>query len=115
MWISVETVVQKKQGEIVTIKLFGRSGCARTRRVYLRLSKWIATLGESTNLSFIYFDLETAAGLAEAAYEQLEGNLPVLIVEAVEPGTAISGEPLFRDRNMFSGEEEPIRFFPSRN
>jgi len=99
----------------MTIKLFGRAGCARTRRVYLRLSKWMATLGESVNLQFEYFDLETAEGLAEAAYEQLEGDLPVLIVEAEEPGEAISGEPLFRDRSTFLGEGEPIRFYPSRN
>ena len=97
------------------IKLFGRSGCARTRRVYLRLSKWIATLKESVQVDLEYFDLETAEGLAEAAFEQLEGDLPVLIVEAEEPDTAISGEPLFRDRNSFLGESEFARFFPSRN
>lgn len=99
----------------MTIKLFGRSGCARTRRVYLRLSKWLAGLAETAEVDFVYFDLETAAGLAEAAFEQLEGDLPVLIVETMGPGTAISGEPLFRDRNTISGEGEWGRLFPSRN
>jgi len=99
----------------VTIKLFGRSGCARTRKVYLRLSNWIATLGQSIQVEMVFFDLETAEGLAEAAFEQLEGDLPVLIVEAEGPGTAISGEPLFRDRKSFLGDREWERFFPSRN
>jgi hypothetical protein len=81
----------------------------------LRLQKWLAALQETATVDFVYFDLETAAGLAEAAFEQLEGDLPVLIVETEGPGTAISGEPLFRDRNTFSGEAESVRFFPSRN
>ena len=73
----------------------------------------MATLDESArSMEFEYFDLETAEGLAEAAFEQLEGDLPVLIVEAEEPGTAISGEPLFRDRNTFLGEVENTFDFP---
>ena len=97
------------------LKLFGRSGCARTRRVYLRLSKWVTALEGAPGVRFIYFDLETAAGLAEAAFEQLEGDLPVLIVESKEPGKVISGEPLFRDRNTFSGDGSWTRFYPSDN
>lgn len=75
----------------------------------------MASMRQSVRVDFRFFDLETAEGLAEAAYEQLEGDLPVLIVEAESPGTAISGEPLFRDRNTFSGERELSAFFPSRN
>jgi hypothetical protein len=39
-----------------------------------------------------FHDLGTVEGLAEAAFQQLEGDLPAVLVDAKVPGVAISGE-----------------------
>lgn len=80
------------------VRVFGRSGCARTGEVLLRLKRWLSGISFADRARLEYYDLETAEGLAEAAYQQLEGDLPVVLVVTKAPGLAISGDVPFRSR-----------------
>lgn len=66
----------------------------------LRVRRFLNKVGWSDRVRVEFFDLETAEGLAEAAYQQLDGELPAVLVEAKVPGAAISGETPFRGRIM---------------
>jgi hypothetical protein len=103
------------KGENVRIKVFGRSGCARTRAALLRLSRFVRGKQWPEEVELRFFDLETAEGLAEAAFHQLEGDLPAVLVEAKFPGPVISGEPPFRDRKSAQGESPHSILSPSWN
>ena len=99
----------------MTVRVFGRFGCARTRWVVARLLKWKEKIGENDRFKLVFYDLETAEGMAEAAFQQLEGDLPVVMVDTGPPGSVISGEGLFRDRYLFR-EESPYKgLSPSLN
>jgi hypothetical protein len=66
-------------------------------------------------VDFRFYDLETADGLAEAAYHQLEGDLPAVIVEAGKPGKVISGEVLFQGAMVSLGDMLDFGVKPSLN
>jgi len=100
----------------VSILVFGRSGCARTRRVLLRLERMVKEVGWSDRVRLEFFDLETAEGLAEAAFQQLEGEIPTVLVDIPASGPAISGETSFRGRRIQErGEAHVLRIQPSLN
>lgn len=103
------------KGEKVRVHVFGRSGCARTQRVLSRLVKFVRRKQLPERIELVFFDLETAEGLAEAAYRQLEGEIPAIWVEARRPGPAISGEPPFRDRGGTEADKGVSLVAPSRN
>lgn len=89
------------------IFVFGTSGCTRTRKVLLRLMQLVRHKHWPGQVEIRFCDLETADGIAEAAFHQLEGELPAVLVEAEAPGHKISGEPPFRDRKT-ACEERPL-------
>jgi len=60
-----------------------------------------------------FYDLETAEGLAEAAFQQLDGEIPAVLVDAEIPGQVISGESSFRDRVPSFPGENAGGFWPS--
>ena len=101
----------------MSILVFGRSGCARTRRILLRLERMVKEVGWSNRVRLEFFDLETAEGLAEAAFQQLEGELPAVLVELPASGSAISGDYTpFRGRMIQERGENPVlRIQPSLN
>ena len=73
--------------------------------------------GWSDRVRLEFFDLETAEGLAEAAFQQLEGELPAVLVDMPVSGPAISGDKTpFRGRMIQERGENPgPRIHPSLN
>ena len=64
------------------VLVFGRVRCRRTQGVLVRLRDWILKSGLEGGVALEFVDLDTTAGLAEAAYRQLGGRLPAVVVEA---------------------------------
>ena len=86
------------KGETVKIRIFGRAGCARTHAALFRIARLVRQKTWTGKVEIVFFDLGTAEGLAEAAYRQLEGEIPAVLVETERPGPVISGEPPSRER-----------------
>ena len=80
------------------IRIFGRAGCAQTHAVLFRVARMVRQKTWTGKVEIVFFDLGTAEGLAEAAYRQLEGEIPAVLVEAETPGPVISGETPSRER-----------------
>ena len=100
----------------MNIKVFGRSGCARTRKVLLCLRRWLNGAASYDRVRVEFYDLGTVEGLAEAAFQQLEGDLPAVLVDAKVPGVAISGERPSQGRMLgFQGKTPGFGVVPSWN
>lgn len=63
------------------IKVFGRADCLRTRRLMCQLRYWVGEWEIDQPVSIRFVDLQTPRGLAAAAWHQLEGELPAILVE----------------------------------
>lgn len=98
------------------INIFGRSGCARTREVMLRLLQQVTRNNWFDRVELKFHDLGTAEGLAKAAYHQLEGDLPAILVEVDVPGQGISGASRRLTEEWVMSKDIPdFGVIPSRN
>lgn len=98
------------------IKVFGKAGCTRTKGALLKAARLVKQRIWRGEVELEFFDLGTAEGLAEAAYCQLEGEIPAVLVETDLPGPVISGESPSRKRTNSSAQEGRIPvMMPSLN
>ena len=97
------------------IRVFGRAGCTRTHAALSRIARLVRRRKWTGPVEIVFFDLGTAEGLAEAAFRQLEGEIPAVMVEAETPGPVISGDPPSRERANTGGESILGVLNPSRN
>jgi hypothetical protein len=81
--------------------------------VLLRLARLLREKQWTGKVEIVFFDLGTAVGLAEAAFCQLEGETPAILVETEVPGPVISGERPSRVRKgTYAGVQPHVPLLP---